>query len=58
MTSLMIFLPVAICGLIAVVAGFYYARLEHKRMRALRREQRAGENAEPYLPFVEMTHPR
>ncbi len=58
MTNLMIFLPVAICSLIGSIAGFHFARLERSRMRALRHEQRATENAEPYLPFAEMTHPR
>jgi len=57
MTSLMIFLPVAICGLVAVIAGFHFASVERNRMREIRRERHA-EDSEPFLPFVEITSPR
>jgi hypothetical protein len=57
MNSLMIFLPVAICGLIAVAAGFHYAGIERRRMRALQHHQHP-EYSEPYLPFPEITHSR
>jgi hypothetical protein len=57
MTSLMIFLPVAICGLIGAIAGFYYASVERSRMRSIQRDHHP-KDTEPYLPFIEVTHPR
>lgn len=57
MTSLMIFLPVAICGLIGAIVGFHFAAVERSRMRALRQRQHL-EYPEPYLPFAEITRPR
>lgn len=57
MTSLMIFLPVAICGLIGAIAGFHYARVERSHARSIRRDHRV-EDTEPYLPFAEISHPR
>ncbi|MGB6484445.1 MAG: hypothetical protein WBE86_13245 [Candidatus Acidiferrales bacterium] len=57
MTSLMIFFPVAICGLIGAIVGFHYAGVERSRVRNIQR-QHHPQDTEPYLPFVEMTHLR
>lgn len=57
MTSLMIFLPVAICGVIGAIAGFHYASKERTRIRRIHREQHPRDT-ETYLPFPEMTHLR
>ena len=57
MNKLMIFLPIAICGLVGVIAGFCYASVERNRTRSIQREHHP-KDAEPYLPFAETTQSR
>lgn len=55
MTTLVELLPVAISGLIGVIAGFYFARKEHARnvmLRSLEEAHREAEERQQYLPFV------
>jgi len=53
MTSLMPFLPVAICGFIGTVLGLYFARREHKRTMREKVISALKNAEEPYLPFME-----
>ena len=57
MTALMIFLPIAISALIAIIVGFRYARVERERMQRVWQEQHP-QDSEPYLPFAEAIRSR